>query len=116
MFALFFLFFKNPIFVIISDDMEWAISNIENVAEDIFYIGIQKPFPPSQETFSPDDQRGWLSIFSGFFGGESKIWFAFHVVLYKILGKLVKKNNFKNSARASKNEHYCILYVYAEPS
>ena len=65
--------FKNPVFVIISDDMEWAIANIENVAEDIFYIGSQKPFPESQVAFSPDNQRGWLPIFSGFFGGEGKI-------------------------------------------
>jgi len=39
--------------------MNWAIENIENVTEDIFFIGSQKPFPESQEIFSRDDQRGW---------------------------------------------------------
>ena len=39
--------------------MEWAQANIENVGEDIFYAGAQKPFPPTQEAFNEDDQRGF---------------------------------------------------------
>jgi hypothetical protein len=42
--------------------MDWAIANLENVDEGIFYVGSQKPFPAGQEIFSQDDQRGWWLI------------------------------------------------------
>jgi hypothetical protein len=42
--------------------MDWAVSNIENVDEDIFYVGSQKQFPPNQELFNLDDQRGIVIV------------------------------------------------------
>ncbi len=58
-----FLYLQNPIFFIVSDDMEWSQANIENTTNNVFFAGSQKPIPSSQaEIFNEDDQRGFQEI------------------------------------------------------